>query len=1173
MAKYKTIDGNTAAAHVAYALSEVAAIYPITPSSVMGELADEWSAQDRKNVFGLPLKVVEMQSEGGASGAVHGSLSAGALTTTFTCSQGLMLMLPNMHKIAGELLPTVFYVSARSLACQSLSIFGDHSDVMAARNTGFALVAASSVQEVHDIGIASQMATLKSRVPFLVFFDGFRTSHEIQKVELMDYEQIAGFVEPQYIEEFRNRSLRPDKPYAKVGAQNPDVYFQGRETSNRFYDALPGIIKEYFKKVGDKTGRKLSLFDYSGDPKAESVIVAMGSACETIDETVDYLVNKKKMKVGAVKVRVYRPWSAADLAAVVPASVKKIAVLDRTKEPGAVGEPLFLDVVASLADKGLKIIGGRYGLSSKEFSPTMVKAVFDHLNGKATHNFTVGIDDDKTHLSLPLGERIHAEADDVISCKFWGYGSDGTVSANKNSIKIIGENTDRWVQGYFQYDSKKSGGVTISHLRFSKNPIKSQYLLEKVNFVALHKPSYIGRYDILDDVIEGGTFLLNSEWKKEDVFANLTPDLQKIIIAKKLKVYNIDALKIAQKVGLGGRINTVMQTVFFKLANILPEKEAIDLIKDAVKKTFQKKGDDIVKMNWAAIDQTIVEIEEVPVPKSAGKSAEMPKLVPDDADAFTKNVIKPIMQFKGDIIPVSAMPEDGAIPTGTTKLERRGIAIDVPQWLSENCIQCTQCSLVCPHAAIRPKQIDPKDLAGAPEGFKTLKSMIKNDQNLQYRIQVYIEDCTGCGSCANTCPAKTKALKMIPLSEAQASGEVVRERFFEKLPYNVLAGQDPFTIKGSQLSMPYFEFSLACEGCGETPYIKLVTQLFGSRMIVANATGCTSIYGGTFPTIPYTKDKAGRGPAWANSLFEDNAEYGMGMRLAVNNNRKQLRFNVEQALAAGLSGEAADLMKKRLDTWETIDAEAQAAADKIKSLLPTAVSSASGKLKSSLVKIQELQDYFVEKSVWCFGGDGWAYDIGYGGLDHVLASGENINVLVLDTEVYSNTGGQASKATPIGSRAKFAEAGKELAKKDLAMMAMSYGYVYVAQIALGANMAQTIKALKEAESYKGPSIVIAYATCIAHGIDMSKPMETMKRAVQSGHWPIFRYDPRLAAEAKNPLQFDSGDIKIGFNDYIGQEIRYKSLATMAPERADTLFKKAEASDKKHFEYLKKLSQI
>jgi len=1171
MASYKTIDGNTAASYVAYAFNEVAAIYPITPSSVMGELVDEWAAQGKKNIFGVPLKVVELQSEGGASGAVHGSLSAGALTTTFTASQGLMLMLPNMHKIAGELLPTVFYVSARSLACQSLSIFGDHSDVMAARNTGFALVAASSVQEVHDLGIVAQLATLKSRVPFLVFFDGFRTSHEIQKVSLLDYEEIAKLVEHKYIEEFRNRAMKPEKPYAKVGAQNPDVYFQGREASNKYYEVLPQIIKEYMEKVSKVTGRKLSLFEYTGAPDAESVIIAMGSGCETIEETVNWLNSKKGTKYGLVKVRVYRPWSVKDFISSLPKTVKRIAVLDRTKEPGALGEPLFLDVSTSLAGEDKKIIGGRYGLSSKEFTPAMVKAVFDHLNGKATHNFTVGIEDDKTGLSIPVGPTLDTGSEDVHSCKFWGYGSDGTISANKNSIKIIGENTDFFVQGYFQYDSKKSGGITISHLRFSKKPIKSQYLLEKADFVALHKSSYIGRYDILKGITEGGVFLLNSPWKKEEVFENLTLDLQKTIIEKKVKVYNIDAVKIARKVGLGGRISTVMQTAFFKLAGILPEDEAIKLIKDSVKKTFEKKGMDVVEKNWKAIDESVAAIEEVPVPEKITKSAPMPKLIPDDADDFIKSVILPSMRFEGDVIPVSKMPEDGAIPTGTTCLEKRGIAIDVPEWIAENCIQCAQCSLVCPHAAIRIKQIRPEDLANAPQGFKTIKSTIKNDQNLQFRVQVYIDDCTGCGSCANNCPAKNKALVMHPLQEARNSGESEREKFFEKLPYGILSGQDPFTIKGSQLLMPYFEFSLACEGCGETPYVKLATQLFGRRMIIANATGCSSIYGGTFPTIPYTKDKKGRGPTWANSLFEDNAEYGYGMRLAVNNNRKLLKLNAETLLAAGLSGEVAELIKKRLDNWNDISEEAQDDQEKIKELLQK--TSVKDELKPVLSKVIELADYFVDKSVWCIGGDGWAYDIGYGGLDHVIASGENVNLLVLDTEVYSNTGGQASKSTAIGSRARFAEAGKEYPKKNLALMAMSYGYVYVAQIAMGANMAQTIKAFKEAESYEGPSLIIAYAPCIAHGVDMSNPMQAMKRAVDSGHWSLLRYDPRLTKEGKNPLQLDSKEPKIPLEEYTGKETRYKSLSTINPERAKDLLKKAEEFNKSRIELLKRIAGV
>ncbi|MBU1077533.1 MAG: pyruvate:ferredoxin (flavodoxin) oxidoreductase [Spirochaetes bacterium] len=1170
---YITIDGNTAATHVAYAFSEVAAIYPITPSSMMGELADAWSSQGRKNIFDQKLQVVELQSEGGASGAVHGSLSAGAITTTFTASQGLMLMLPNMHKIAGELLPSVFHVSARSLACQSLSIFGDHSDVMSARNTGWALMAAGSIQEVMDLAVVSHLATMKAKIPFLNFFDGFRTSNEVQKVEMIGYDTMTELVEIKYIEDFRKRALNPENPFLKVGAENPDVYFQGREASNKYYLKIPGIVQEYMDKVGKKIGRKYKLFDYVGAPDAEKIIIAMGSATETIEETVNYLL-KKKEKVGLIKVRLYRPFSIDALLEAIPKTVKKIAVLDRTKEPGSIGEPLYMDITAAVNCRDIKVIGGRYGLSSKEFTPTMVKAVYDHLDGKCTHNFTVGIRDDVTNLSLELGEKIDTELEGVVRCKFWGYGSDGTVGANKNSIKIIGDNTDMFAQGYFQYDSKKSGGITISHLRFGKEKIQSQYLLEHVNFVALHKESYIGRYDILENILDKGTFLLNSEWKKEEVFENLSKDMQKTIIDKKIKVYNINANKIAIDVGLGNRINAIMQAAFFKLSGVLPAEKAIKLIKDAIKKTYGDKGENIVKMNWDAVDKTIKAIEEIKVPSKITKSAKPVRLVPADAKGFIKDVIEPAMRFKGDLIPVSAMTEDGCVPTGTTSLEKRGVALTVPKWKPENCIQCTFCSLVCPHGTIRPKQINPKDLKNAPKDFTTIKSSSKNDKDLQYRIQVYPEDCVGCGLCADECPAKEKALVMVPLEESRKAGETEKAEFFDKLPYNVTEGTNPNTIKGSQLLRPLFEFHGACAGCGEAAYIKLATQLYGDRMIIANATGCSSIYGGTFPTVPYCQNDKAHGPAWANSLFEDNAEYGYGMRLAVDANRSQLSYNIDLLLKEGTTKELTDALKKTKELWNSVEDDAKANAAKIKKLLPKALKEAKNKKSENTIKkIIELENYIIKKSVWAIGGDGWAYDIGYGGLDHVLASGRNINVLVLDTEVYSNTGGQSSKATPIAARAKFAEAGKETSKKDLGLMLTTYGYIYVATCSMGANKNQVLKAMLEAESYDGPSIIIAYSPCIAHGIDMSKTLHNQKRAVESGHFPLFRYDPRLAQEGKNPLQLDSKNIKIEYNDYISKETRFKSLEKLYPDRAKILYKKAAENAKVHFDYIKKLSEL
>jgi len=1167
---FKAVDGNTAATHVAYAYSEVAAIYPITPSSTMGEMADEWSAQGRKNIFGHPVEVVEMESEAGAAGAVHGSLSAGCLTTTFTASQGLMLMLPNMHKIAGEMLPAVFHVSARSLACQSLSIFGDHSDVMAARNTGFALMASGSVQEIMDLAIVCHLASLKSKIPFLHFFDGFRTSSEVQKIEIVPYETLAELFEPQYLEDFRKRALNPERPMMKVGAQNPDVYFQGRETVNKYYAAAPAIVQEYMDKVAKVTGRQYHLFDYFGAPDADKVIVIMGSGAETAEETINYL-NKNGYKVGLVKVRLFRPFSVEDLNRVIPQTVKKIAVLDRTKEPGAIGEPLYLDVVSALKGRDIKIIGGRYGLSSKEFTPAMVKAVYDHLDGACFHGFTVGIEDDVTHTSLPVGPVLETEPEGTVRCKFWGYGSDGTVGANKNSITIIGDNTDLYAQGYFEYDSKKSGGVTISHLRFGKYPIKSEYLLNTVDFVALHKPAYIGRYDILEGVRDGGIFLLNSPWKKEEVFEHLTEDMQKTIIEKKIKVYNIDAFKIAQEVGLKNRINTIMQVCFFKISGVLPEEQAIDLIKKAIYKTYHKKGEDVVKMNLAAVDRALAALEEVPVPQKITKSAPVPRLIPEDADDFAKNIIEPIMHFKGNTIPVSKMPFDGRIPTDTAKLEKRGVAELVPRWLPEHCIQCNQCSFVCPHAAIRPKQIHPDDLKNAPATFTTLISNTKNDKNLRYRLQVYIEDCVGCGVCVETCPTKEKALVLVPIEEERAAGQNENEKFFENLPDSYLDGVKVDTVKGSQFLTPLFEFSGACAGCGETPYVKLATQLFGDRMIIANATGCSSIYGGTFPISPYAKNKEGKGPAWANSLFEDNAEYGFGMRLAVDTIRRELWASIQAAISAGTMPELVEAFQKLMELWNDKGEQVRNVAKKIRELLPKALAK-NDVAKPYLTKVAEFQDYLIDKSIWCIGGDGWAYDIGYGGLDHVIAMNRNVNLLVLDTEVYSNTGGQASKATPTGSRAKFASSGKKTVKKDLGRMAMSYGYVYVASVAMGANMNQCLKAFMEAEAYEGPSLIIAYSPCINHGIDMSKSQQEEKLAVDTGYWILYRYNPMLAKEGKNPFILDSKEPKLDYETFLKNEIRYRSVLQDYPDIAKKLFVQAAEEAKKRFAYYKKLAE-
>ncbi len=1174
--KTATIDGNTAATHVAYAFSEVAAIYPITPSSPMGEMADSWSAYGRKNIFGQELKVIEMQSEAGAAGAVHGLLSAGALTTTFTASQGLLLMIPNMHKIAGEMLPTVFHVSARSLAAQALSIFGDHSDVMSVRNTGFALMSAASIQEVMDLAVVSHLSTLEARVPFLNFFDGFRVSHEIQKVEMLEYDDMAELLDMKYVEEFRKLALNPDNPKLKVGAENPDVYFQGRETVNKYYEKTPEIVQKNMDKFAKKFGRKYNLFDYYGHENAEKIIIAMGSGVETIEETIDYLLEKGE-KVGLIKVRLYRPFSTEALKKVLPSSVKKIAVLDRTKEPGSIGEPLYIDVVAALKDrKDLLIIGGRYGLSSKEFTPSMVKAVYDHLDSEAFHGFTVGINDDVTNKSIKINEFIDTEPKDVKRCIFWGLGSDGTVGANKNSIKIIGDYTDMNAQGYFSYDSKKSGGITISHLRFGNSKIKSPYLITTADFVAVHNQSYIGRYDVLKQIKDGGIFLLNSNWDNDEVFSHLPKDMQKTIIEKKIKFYNINALKIAREVGLGNRINTVMQAAFFKISGVLEEDKAIKLIKDMIKKSYEKKGDKIVKMNWEAVDKASKALVEIDYPDSMDKvekSGKKKQLIPSDADDFAKQVIEPIMNLRGDDIPVSKMPLDGSVPTGTSKLEKRGIAPFVPRWVADNCIQCNLCALVCPHAAIRVKQIEPENLKNAPDTFKTLKSNTKNSSDLEYKVQVYIDDCTGCENCVQICPTKEKSLVMMPIEEERRRGERENEKFFEELPDNIIDGAAITTYKGTQFKTPLFEFSGACAGCGETPYVKLVTQLFGERMIIANATGCSSIYGGTFPTVPYTKTKDGRGPAWANSLFEDNAEYGFGMRLAVDSNRDQLKYNMEKLLSLKISSGLKNKIEKTLELFNKTDEEAQKNAKEFKELLEKELKNVDKKAEKVLRKVIELKDYVIDRSVWSIGGDGWAYDIGYGGLDHVLAQNRNINVLVLDTEVYSNTGGQSSKATPLASVAKFASAGKRTSKKDLGLISMSYGYIYVASISLGANPQQAVKAFLEAEAYNGPSIIIAYSPCIAHGYDMRNTPLEQKMAVQSGYWHLYRYNPELAKEGKNPFVYETRDPKLDMMDFLMNEVRYNTLKRQFPDIAEKLYKQAIEFKKVKHEYYKKLSNI
>jgi pyruvate-ferredoxin/flavodoxin oxidoreductase len=1156
-----TIDGNEAAASVAHRINEVIAIYPITPSSPMGEWADAWSAQGNKNIWGTIPDVVEMQSEGGASGAVHGALQTGALTTTFTASQGLLLMIPNMFKIAGELTPTAFHVSARTVAAHALSIFGDHSDVMAARSTGFAFLASNSIQEIHDFALIAQAASLKSRIPFVHFFDGFRSSHEVQKIEELNDDDLRAMINDQLVFEHRARALTPDKPVLRGTAQNPDVYFQARETVNPFYNKCPEITQEAMNQFAKVAGRHYHLFDYHGHPQAERVIILMGSGAEAVHETVDYLVAKGE-KVGVIKVRLYRPFSITHFLKALPQTVKSIAVLDRTKEPGSAGEPLYQDVLTALVEGAQngsaipKVIGGRYGLSSKEFTPAMVVSVYDELN-KATPktHFTVGINEDVTHSSLEYDATINTESDDVIRAMFYGLGADGTVGANKNSIKIIGEETNNFAQGYFVYDSKKSGSMTISHLRFGPEEIHSTYLINQANFIGCHQFVFLEKYDMLANAGDGATFLLNSPYDINETWDKIPKKVQQQIIDKKLKMYVIDAYHVAKNTGMRARINTIMQTCFFAISGVLPKDEAIAKIKDAIKKTYGSKGDEIVRMNFNAVDQTLANLHQFKVPSKATSAIELPPVVPDKAPDFVKKVTAEIIAGRGDYIPVSTFPVDGTFPTGTTQWEKRNISLEIPVWDEAICIQCNKCAIVCPHAVIRPKVYDKKYLNNAPETFKHAPARGKEfTEEMVYTLQVAPEDCTGCTLCVEVCPVKNKQetrLKAVNMAEQPPLRESEKKNweYFLEIPDIDRTTVQRHTVKGSQLLLPLFEFSGACAGCGETPYVKLVSQLFGDRTIIGNATGCSSIFGGNLPTTPWTFNSDGRGPSWSNSLFEDNAEFGMGFRLTIDKQNafareltQKLRSDIGVGLADGL-----------LTADQSEEAGINAQRERVAEL----------KEKLSALKNKEAQqlatvaDYMVKKSIWIMGGDGWAYDIGYGGLDHVLASGRNVNILVLDTEVYSNTGGQMSKATPRGAVAKFAAGGKPGKRKDLGRLAMTYGNVYVAQIAMGASDVQTVRALIEAEAYDGPSLIIAYSHCIAHGIDMQKGLNQQDLAVKSGYWPLYRYNPEMAAKGENPFKLDSKAPSIPLKEYAYNETRYKMLTKINPEAAQTLIKLAQ----------------
>ena len=1178
MAKFmKTVDGNTAAAHVAYAFTDVAAIFPITPSSNMAEAVDDWSAQGRKNIFGQKVNVVEMQSEAGAAGAFHGSLQAGALTTTFTASQGLLLMLPNMYKVAGGLLPGVFHVSARALATSALSIFGDHQDVMAARQTGCVLLASGSVQEVADIAPVAHLAAIEGKLPFIHFFDGFRTSHEIQKVELLEYSDYASLLNMEAVKAFRDSALSPNHPVTRGTAQNDDIYFQTREASNKYYNNIVGVVEKYMAKMSELTGRKHGLFNYYGDENAKNIIIAMGSVTETIEETIDYL-NAKGGSYGLVKVHLYRPFSNKHLLEAIPASAERICVLDRTKEPGSTGEPLYLDVRNAFFDveNAPMIIGGRYGLGSKDVTPTDIKTVFDNLTSeKPKNNFTLGIVDDVTNTSLEKSESIKIAHPGTVRCKFWGLGSDGTVGANKQAIKIIGDNTDKYAQAYFAYDSKKSGGITMSHLRFGDAPIRSTYLIDEADYIACHNQSYVNQYDLLKGLKEGGVFVLNTIWSQEELEQHLPAKMKKFIADNNINFYTVNATKIAQEIGLGNRINMIMQSAFFKLAAIIPETEAVEYLKDSIKKAYGKKGEKVVNMNFEAVGAGLNALVKIDVPANWSNAEELEMAVDSDEPEFIKNILRPMNAQEGNNLPVSAFEglEDGTFPAGTAAYEKRGVAVNVPEWITDNCIQCNQCAYVCPHACIRPVLVNEEEAANAPESFNTKKAIGKGFEGLQYRMQVSPMDCTGCGNCADICPAKQKALVMKPLD----TQEVEVENWAFAVDTTKVAPKGdimaPTTVKGSQFRQPLIEFSGACAGCGETPYIKLVTQLFGDRMMIANATGCSSIWGGSAPSTPYTVNHEGKGPSWSNSLFEDNAEFGYGMMLGV----KQMRNKIAETMQTLLTMDICESAKEAFNAWLEAreDGEAsKAASEKVLEELAGTCSCADEEVKSLLAEIESRKDYLVKRSQWILGGDGWAYDIGYGGLDHVLASGENVNVLVFDTEIYSNTGGQASKSTPVAAMAKFAAAGKRSKKKDLGMMAMSYGNVYVAQVGMGADKNQLMKAIIEAEKHDGPSLIIAYSPCISHGIKegMGRAQANIEKAVKAGYWHLYRYNPQLKAEGKNPFTLDSKEPTESFREFLMGQVRYAAIAKQYPDVAEELFNMAEENAKERYNNYKRLAE-